>query len=117
MRPESLHDSLERRLQKLERENPEVARAAASYRQMANDVTGNHRLSSAYLADLYDVSKPLPTCGYDGCTELPVDYAVPLNPRAQGYPACARHMEILAHPEREILSRHARDTDVSPGQS
>lgn len=82
---------LEQRLAKLEREDPEVAKAAASYRAMVESVTTGYRLSPDELARLYDVSQPLD-----------------------------RYVEYGVETEREILSPTPATPpaqDVSPGQS
>jgi hypothetical protein len=84
---------LEQRLAKLEKEDPEVAKAAEGYRKMVGRLTGagSYGLSPSELARLYDVSQPLD-----------------------------RYMEIEVKPEREILSpdpEAASPQDVSPGQS
>lgn len=126
------HDSMERRLARLERSDPAVARAAESYRKMVRDLTGGPGLSSSELARLYDVSQPLPE------ELLPVATACVLckgEGAATHKPCCSSHGHELccdcyrqthfvevgscceAYTEREILSRHARDTEESPGQS
>ena len=60
MTDRSRHDSLEKRLAKLEREDPAVAKAAQQYREMVLNLTGGGGLSRSELARLYDVSQPVP---------------------------------------------------------